>query len=91
MMLDTETLARWASQDEGQFFERKSAFDRSRGGRRQRKAADLARDIVEGNLGMSVPSDPVSTKAESGSVLGGSPGAARRMPKTGAAGVYAVS
>jgi len=47
MMLDTETLTRWASQDEGQFFERESAYDRSRGGRRQRKAAALARDIVE--------------------------------------------
>jgi len=28
MMLDAETLTRWASQDEGQFSERKSAFDR---------------------------------------------------------------
>ncbi len=37
----------WAAQEEGQFFERKSAFDRSRGGRRPRKAAKLAWDIVE--------------------------------------------
>jgi len=41
------TLIRWASQEEGQFFERKSAFHRSDKQWRQRKAADIALDIVE--------------------------------------------
>ena len=41
-----ETLTRWASQQEGQFFERKSAFDRSSGTWRHRKASDIARDVA---------------------------------------------
>jgi ATP-dependent DNA helicase RecG len=41
-----ETLIRWASQQEGQFFERKSACDRSSGTWRHRKATDIARDVV---------------------------------------------
>ncbi len=40
-------IARWGTQNEGQFFERKSAIDRSRGEVRQRKTAELARDIAE--------------------------------------------
>jgi len=41
-----ETLTRWASQQEGQFFERKSAFDRGGGTWRHRKATDVARDVA---------------------------------------------
>ena len=42
-----ETLHRWSTQKEGQFFERKSALDRTTGRPKRRKAADLARDIAE--------------------------------------------
>ena len=45
--LPPEIIDLWTSQDEGQFFERKSAYDQSRGSRRQRKAAEIALDIVE--------------------------------------------
>jgi ATP-dependent DNA helicase RecG len=41
------TVLLWASQDEGQFFERKSAYEQSRGGQHHRKAAEIASDIVE--------------------------------------------
>jgi len=40
-------IKRWISAQEGPFFERKSACDRSSGRVRQRKAADIARDIAE--------------------------------------------
>lgn len=40
-------IKQWISVQEGPFFERKSAFDRSSSRTRQRKAADIARDIVE--------------------------------------------
>jgi len=40
-------ILRWSDDPEGQFFERKSAFDRSGARRKQRKAADIAWDIVE--------------------------------------------
>lgn len=46
-MNEMDKITLWASQDEGQFFERKSAYDQSRGSQRQRKAADIALDIVE--------------------------------------------
>jgi ATP-dependent DNA helicase RecG len=46
-MNEMDEITLWAAQDEGQFFERKSAYDQSRGARRQRKAADIALDIVE--------------------------------------------
>lgn len=42
-----DEIKQWISAKEGPFFERKSAFDRSSGRARQRKAADIARDIVE--------------------------------------------
>jgi hypothetical protein len=35
-------IHRWPTIDEGQFFERKSAFDRSAGRPKHRKAADIA-------------------------------------------------
>ena len=41
------SVSLWASQDEGQFFERKSAYEQSRGGQHYRKAAEIASDIVE--------------------------------------------
>jgi len=40
-------LHRWQTRAEGQFFERKSAFDRSTGRPKHRKAADVAWDVVE--------------------------------------------
>lgn len=40
-------ITRWTSAEEGPFFERKSAFDRSSARAKQRKAADIARDIAE--------------------------------------------
>jgi ATP-dependent DNA helicase RecG len=42
-----DDISLWSAQEEGQFFERKSAFDQSRGGKRPRKATELAWDIVE--------------------------------------------
>lgn len=36
------TVLLWASQDEGQFFERKSAYEQSRGGQHNRKADEIA-------------------------------------------------
>jgi ATP-dependent DNA helicase RecG len=40
-------IQRWRAAEEGQFFERKSALDRASGRPKQRKAADIARDITE--------------------------------------------
>lgn len=40
-------IARWQAAEEGQFFERKSAWDRSGQRPKPRKAADIARDIAE--------------------------------------------
>ncbi len=40
-------FTRWSATDEGQFFERKSALDRSGPSAKQRKAADIAHDIAE--------------------------------------------
>ncbi len=40
-------LARWQAAEEGQFFERKSAWDRSGPRPKPRKATDIARDIAE--------------------------------------------
>ena len=40
-------IQRWQTAEEGQFFERKSAFDRASGRPKQRKAAEVARGIVE--------------------------------------------
>lgn len=40
-------LERWASTQEGQFFERKSAWDRSGARRRPRKAKEIAYDIAD--------------------------------------------
>jgi ATP-dependent DNA helicase RecG len=42
-----DDLVRWQTADEGQFFERKSALDRSAGRVRPRKAKDIARDVAE--------------------------------------------
>lgn len=42
-----QDVARWSAAEEGQFFERKSALDRSGGRPKPRKAADVARDIAE--------------------------------------------
>jgi ATP-dependent DNA helicase RecG len=39
--------ARWSTLPEGQFFERKSAFDRSSGRPKRRNAREVAWDIVE--------------------------------------------
>ncbi|MBU0677761.1 MAG: putative DNA binding domain-containing protein [Verrucomicrobia bacterium] len=44
---DQPDIARLAAAEEGQFFERKSALDRSGARPKQRKAADIARDIAE--------------------------------------------
>ena len=46
-MTDIDDIARWSTLLEGQFFDRKSAFDRSGFRRKQRKASDIAWDIVE--------------------------------------------
>ncbi|MBI2223655.1 MAG: putative DNA binding domain-containing protein [Betaproteobacteria bacterium] len=46
-MSETSDITRWSAAQEGPFFERKSAFDRSSSRARQRKAADIARDIAE--------------------------------------------
>lgn len=43
----TNDITRWRTVEEGQFFERKSAIDRSGGRPKQRKAADIARDVAE--------------------------------------------
>lgn len=54
MMADLrDEIERWQTTDEGQFFERKSAFDRSGERPRYRKAADVAWDIVETLSAMS--------------------------------------
>ncbi len=42
-----QDFARWAAAEEGQFFERKSAWDRSGAQPRLRKAKDIAYDIAE--------------------------------------------
>ena len=42
-----DDFTRWSTADEGQFLERKSAYQRSDGQPRQRKAADVAWDIAE--------------------------------------------
>jgi ATP-dependent DNA helicase RecG len=42
-----DDITRWSTVPEGQFFDRKSAFDRSGSRRKQRKASDIAWDIVE--------------------------------------------
>ncbi len=42
-----DDIARWSTLPEGQFFDRKSAFDRSGSRHKQRKASDIAWDIVE--------------------------------------------
>jgi len=42
-----QDMQRWSATDEGPFFERKSALDRSSGRMRPRKTADLALDIAE--------------------------------------------
>lgn len=46
-MTETTNIARWQAAEEGQFFERKSALDRSGGARKPRKAAAIAHDIAE--------------------------------------------
>jgi len=46
-MIAVSDIQRWQGAEEGQFFERKSAFDRVPGRPKQRKAADIARDIAE--------------------------------------------
>lgn len=44
-MSGTDDVARWSALTEGQFFERKSAFEKP--GTRPRKATAIARDIAE--------------------------------------------
>lgn len=46
-MTEMTNIARWQAAEEGQFFERKSALDRTGGGRKHRKTADIAHDIAE--------------------------------------------
>jgi len=46
-MNSADEIAGWSSAKEGQFFERKSALDRSTGQPKRRKAADVAWDIAE--------------------------------------------
>lgn len=46
-MTGKDDIARWSTLPEGQFFDRKSAFDRSGPRHKQRKAVDIAWDIVE--------------------------------------------
>lgn len=46
-MTGNEEIERWSSGPEGQFFERKSAYDRSGPRLKRRRAAALAKDIVE--------------------------------------------
>jgi len=40
-------ITRWTTAEEGQFFERKSAFDRASGRAKHRKAAEIAKDVAE--------------------------------------------
>lgn len=42
-----DNISRWFTLPEGQFFERKSAFDYSDSQRKRRKASDIAWDVVE--------------------------------------------
>lgn len=46
-MTTADDITRWSTLPEGQFFERKSAYDRSGTRGKQRKVADIAWDIVE--------------------------------------------
>lgn len=46
-MTRIDEITGWATLVEGQFFERKSAFDRSGGRRQARKATEIAWDVVE--------------------------------------------
>src|SRR3989304_1167654 len=46
-MTTNNDIVRWSTLPEGQFFDRKSAYDRSGTRRRQRNAKDIAWDIVE--------------------------------------------
>lgn len=46
-MTSIDDPTRWSTLPEGQFFERKSAFDRSGAQRKRRKATDIAWDVVE--------------------------------------------
>lgn len=43
----TDVVSRWSSQDEGQFFERESAFDRSAGRAKRRNVAQIPKGIAE--------------------------------------------
>ncbi len=46
--MNTETeIMRWASCEEGQFYERKSALSRTYGRAKQRPASDMAHDIAD--------------------------------------------
>jgi ATP-dependent DNA helicase RecG len=44
---DMDEIARWSSMAEGQFFERKSAYDRSGSRPKRRNAKDIISDIVD--------------------------------------------
>lgn len=46
-MAESHDIARWSAAEEGPFFERKSALDRSGSRPKPRKAADIAHDIAE--------------------------------------------
>ena len=46
-MTGENDIDRWSTLPEGQFFERKSAFDRSGARAKRRKASSIAWDIVE--------------------------------------------
>lgn len=50
---ERQNIARWTFAEEGQFFERKSALDRTSGRAKQRKAADIARAIAEALCAMA--------------------------------------
>jgi len=45
--VDSSVLQGWRTQPEGQFFERKSAWDRSDASARRRRATDIAGDVAE--------------------------------------------
>ncbi len=46
-MTTNSDITRWSTLPEGQFFDRKTAFDYTDARRKQRKAKDIAWDIVE--------------------------------------------
>ena len=71
-MIAVSDIQRWQGAEEGQFFERKSAFDRVPGRPKQRKAADIVETLSTmanadgGELVIGIESDGTLTEDGTG-------------------------